>query len=87
MRAMALMAVVAGAIALPAAAQQLPESVGRLSAELQAMALSQQHVVEKTRDVVETLVAKDKRIADIEAYAKACGDKPGCFVPIVEPPK
>ena len=31
------------------------------------------------------IVLLDQRLAELDAYAKRCGDKPGCFVK-VEPP-
>lgn len=37
------------------------------------------HLATKMIEQINTL---QKRIADIEAYGKACGDKPGCFIPV-----
>lgn len=71
-----------------AAFAQQVDPVAKLDNEYRAAITAQDHFVEAVKAVIEARGAAQKRVTELETYAKACGDKPGCFVPVQpEPPK
>lgn len=74
-------------IAAPALAQQRPST----AQETQMLQHELENRVFVMRQHVELLAvewdARGQRIQDLENYAKACGDKAGCFVPVPVPEK
>lgn len=74
-------------------AQQSAQQQGVPQRNIAEAAIGMQHDVESQvftlRQVIERLVgeweARAQRILALEAYAKACGDKPGCFVSLEKP--
>lgn len=80
------------AMAQPAAPPQQPAPLptpdsldGALGAQVNATVAQLQTALTSYRRLYAEAEALKKHIADMDAYLKACGDKPGCTQPI-EPP-
>lgn len=82
-------------VVAPAIAQTVPQAPSQPPAksfldqvveEWTASNLAQRHLADKIAGLGQDweqkgaqLVAAQQRVRNLEAYAKACGDKPGCF--------
>lgn len=82
-----VMVLLAVLFSLPAWAQRPPQSpqtppaVEQTLLALRQLSLS---LDEMMKAHVQEMAAFRQRIADMDAYLKACGDKPGCTVPVEE---
>lgn len=88
------------AFAAPAVAQAIPQAppsapvksyLEQVVEEWTAANLAQRHLADKLGVLGQDweqkgrqLEAAQQRVRNLEAYAKACGDKPGCFAPVAE---
>lgn len=52
--------------------------------QLGQMIMTEQHLKAQILFQFNDLKATQKQLADTLEYAKACGDKPGCFIPVEE---